>query len=260
MGTITLLGDSILDNFYHLNNKKQDICKELIDLGFNVENYAVNETKLNDLVNGFVPSEIYRKSRHYPYKTDKEGKFHALKLISCHTFKPIYDGILSLETINDDGMTVLSVGGNDIRTSVSKIIFGVDYFLNSILTKEYIEQYESLIKTLKSKTCRVLIVSVYLPYLGTGSSYGLFASYTTPVLEKWRDFLTKIAIKYNVPILDLSRTFNSTNRDHYGLSDIEPSNISGKCIADCIAYIYENYDGHHVYFAPDCDVGKMQCI
>ncbi len=77
-------------------------------------------------------------------------------------------------------------------------------------------------------------------------------------MEKWHDILYKIARKYNIPILNLNKTFDVSNRSHYGTIDIHPSNISNKCIAKCITYIPSHYDGYHIYYATNCDSSKIK--
>ncbi|CAH6419689.1 Hypothetical protein HVR_LOCUS765 [uncultured virus] len=263
-GTISLVGDSILDNFYWLTNKEQDLRKELADLGFTVYNYAVDESTVKDIIHGITPKDIYKNSRSYPYPVDSEGKLCPLRLLEQRgtSFTPVYGGIkpLNFDISVPENMIVLSIGGNNFQVGVTKVILGIDYFFNSVVTKEFIADYENLVEKLRKVSSKVILISMYLPFLGPGSSYGVFSKFAEPVMNRWRPFLESVAKKYNIPILDLSRTFNSYRRDHYGTSDIEPSNVSNSCMAKCLAYIYDNYDGHHTYFAPDCDIAKITTL
>ena len=66
---IHLLGDGILDNHLYLENKAQDLKKELSDIGFTVNNYAVDKTKVGDVIGG-VPPYTYAWERNIVIQTD----------------------------------------------------------------------------------------------------------------------------------------------------------------------------------------------
>ncbi|CAH6419385.1 Hypothetical protein HVR_LOCUS590 [uncultured virus] len=265
-GTIILLGDSLLDDFNYLEDKSNDLRKELMRIGFKVNNYAVVGSKLADIINGIEPNEDCRNSRCYPYPVSDDGKVYPLKLLaqpSIKPFVPVYnEGFLSFsKPINKSKeieMIVISAGGNNLRADVMKILLGLEGFFNGIINEEFISNYDKLIEEAKKRTDRILITSMYLPFLGPGSKYGMFGWIATPVVNRWKQFIEPFAKKHNVPVLDLSQTFDSANREHYGSTDMQPSNLSNKCIAKCIEYIYSNYNGYGVYFAPDCDASKIQ--
>lgn len=263
-GKILLVGDSILDNYYWLDNKEQDLRKELIDLGFLAFNYASEDSTVKAITLGVTPKDIYRNSRSYPYPIDNEGKMFPIKLIEQQKkpFTPVYGAIKPLSFSNNDqgNMIVLSIGGNSFQTNPSRILLGTDYFFNAVVNEDFISDYENLVKNLKKLSNKVVLISIYLPFFGKSSSYGVFSRFATPIMTRWRSFLQNIAQKYNIPILDLSRTFNTDKREHYGTSDIEPSNISNTCMAKCLSYIYENYDGYHTYYAPDCDFERITVV
>ena len=259
-GTISLIGDSILDNYYMLPNRDQDLRKDLEDLKFSVNNYAVEDARLNNIRYGVVPGEKYITSRCYPYLLDCDGKMYPLKLLArnssiFNTFTPVYE---TLST--DSDMAVFSIGGHDLQDGVTKIVFGADYFFNSVVSPSFISEYDFVIEEIKRHTSKIILISMYLPFLGPGASYGIFCSLAIPFIKRWRSFLQEMGKKHNIPILDLSQTVNSYNRDHYGVTDIYPSNITSKCMAECISYIYDHYDGYHVYFAPDCDINKITTV
>ena len=263
MSSVHLVGDAILDNFYWLPEKDKDLRKEISVLGYEVYNYAVDNIKVSDIINGIVPDESYVKARSYPYSTEKDGKMYPLRLISKNgkvnrSFTNVYAGFNSIGSQKErDDMIVISMGGNDIFSKFKSIIFGVDYFINSVLTDDFIANYEKIIETAKGTCNKIVLVSIYLPYLGVGSSYGIYSALAKPVMDKWHTFIYRIARKHKIPVLDLSRTFNIGERLHYGTDDTRASNIANSCIAKCIAYIHKNYDGHHVYFCPDCDFSKI---
>lgn len=260
-GTISLIGDSILDNFYNLENKQQDLRKDLVDLNFKVENYAVEDARLINIRGGVIPNEKYKKSRKYPYITESDDKIYPLKLLAknssiFNTFAPVY-GSIQLEPINNN-MVILSIGGHDLDDGTSKIILGANYFFNAVVSPTFITEYDSILTEIKRYTDKILLISMYLPFFGSGSSYGIFSYIAEPILNRWKSFLQEMGKKHNIPILDLSKTVNCYDRSHYGISDIHPSNVTSKCMAECISYIYDNYNGYNLYFAPNCDSSKIQ--
>lgn len=264
-GTISLIGDSILDNFYRLQDKDQDLQKHLKDLNFLVQNYAVEDARLENIQGGVSPGEKYKVSRSYPYILESDEKMYPLRLLArnssiFNTFDAVYGAISSTMNSNDNTMVIFSIGGHDLEDGIAKIFFGIEYYFNAVVSPIFIAEYDAIITKIKRHTNKILLISLYLPFLGPGASYGIFGRFAEPGIRRWRSFLEEMGKKHNIPILDLSRTVNSYNRNHYGTEDIYPSNITSKCMAECISYIYDHYDGYHVYFAPDCDSTKIQTI
>lgn len=239
---ITLVGDSVLDNFYWLFDRTHDLKYELNQLGYEVDNFAVDESKVGDIIYGIEPRDVYQQTRHYPYPCDKEGKVNPLKLLSS----------------NGSDLCVISVGGNDMRVNMWKIALGIDNFINSVLDQSFIDNLDHVLTNVKMRSKRTVLVCVYVPYLGRGSRYESFSGYRSKVFDKLLSVYKTIAQKHDIPLLDLSRTFDYNNRIHYGSTEIEPSNLSNKCIADCIDYICNNYNGYAVYYAPDCDSSDIR--
>lgn len=264
---IILLGDSILDNYNNIPNKERDLKKELNDLGFMVNNYAVTGSLLQHLIDGIDPKYHTIEPRFYPAEND--GKVYPLKLlINRHNsgFKSLYGNLgirpigLNTTSTTDNELAVLSIGGNDLKVGPYRIVLGFDYFYNSVVNPDFIDKYETLIIDITKQCPRLLIVCMYLPYMGSGSFYATFSNFADTLITKWYLFLKDLAKKYNLPILDLSRTLDRNNKNHYGVSEVDLSNISNKCLADCISFIYHNYDGHHEYYAPNCDISQIQVI
>lgn len=239
MTTVTLLGDSVLDNFYWLNDREKDLTYDLGRMGYQVCNLAVDESCLVDVVGGIVPSEKYRNARQYPYPCDEVGSVEPLKLL-----KPC-------------DLAVLSVGGNDFRCNLSNLLFGIDKFLAMVINPDFIKTFDNLLSILRTKAKKVILICVYAPYLGVGSPYQLMASFKDGIYDKVRIFLQYLCKRHNIALLDLSRTFNPYDRTHYGLTEIEPSNKSSHCIAECIRYIDTHYEGYNNYYAPNCEIDKI---
>jgi hypothetical protein len=261
--TVHLLGDSILDNYYWLSDKNRDLKVEISSLGYIVHNYAVDDTKVYDVINGVTPQQLYITSRPYPYQTEKDNKMYPLKLLAQNVginraFSSTYGRIHPIGVgMPSDHIVVISMGGIDLGIKILNIILGTNYYISSVLTDEFIANYTRVIETIRTSCEKIILVSTYLPYLGKGSTYGSYSGYAKPVMEKWHDFLYQIANKHNIPVLDLSRTLNPDDRSHYGSLETRTSNKSSKCIAECIAYINKNYNGHHIYHAPNADASKI---
>ena len=255
--SIILVGDSILDNFYWLEDKKKDLTYDLEKLGYNVVNFAVDESRLTDVINGIKPREQYSSSRPYPYITDKDGFMRPLSLINkWWSFDISVLNEISTNTTFSK-IIVLSVGGNDLRTSMLYLLSGMDTFFDKVFTKEYIDNYNNLLSELLGYSDRMILVQPYLPYLGESSNYKIFEHLKNEFIRTWFDFTNDLAKKYNIPLLDLSKTFDPYDRSHYGSTEIEPSNKSSLCIANCISHINKNYEGYKIYYAPNCGEIKI---
>lgn len=264
---VHLLGDAILDNYYRLSDPKKDLNKELTDLGFEVNNCAIDDVKVSDVINGVVPKEMYTKSRSYKYPIQKDGKMYPLRSVLTkigihNSFQSIYSGIKSEakqpKRLEQDNMVVISMGGGDVHSKVKGIMLGGEYFINSVVTSDFVNNFKRVIETVQPSCPKIVLLSIYLPYLGVGSSYGMYAPFAKTVMHKWNKFINGIAKQYNIPVLDLSRTLDVGNRDHYGTDDTRVSNITNKCMAQCLQYIYSHYDGHHIYYAPDCKFSDLK--
>lgn len=54
--------------------------------------------------------------------------------------------------------------------------------------------------------------------------------------------ISKVAEEYKLPIIDLSRTYDPTNPNHYGSDPIEPSNMGGQLTVNLIRFVTQQYD------------------
>ncbi len=250
--SIYLIGDGILDNFKYLDDKTSDLRQEIADLGYDVHNYAKEEMKVIDVINGYKLDDKQLKLRNYTYQIDvKDSKLYPLKLIQNSK------KLTSTLTFNDN-LAVISIGGNDVGERFFNIVLGVDYFMGAVITPEFQTNYEKIIESINITCKKIILVSMYLPYLGEGSSYGKYSNFSVVIMKKWNDFIYSLGKKYNIPILDLNKTLDNKNRTHYStIDDTRLSNVSSKCIAKCIKYIYKHYDGYYTYFSTNCNGSKI---
>lgn len=136
-------------------------------------------------------------------------------------------------------------------------ILGADNLISSVVTQEFKMNFRKLLKQVTDNFSKVVLVSIYLPYLGTGSSHAIYTPISKTVIEKWNKFVTGIAREFDIPILDLSRTINPGDRSHYStIDDTRASDKSSKCIAETISYIFHNYNGSRIYYATDINSSK----
>lgn len=250
MQMIHFIGDGILDNFYKLGDKKKDLRDEVSRLGFDVNNYAVDGAKMSSIIKGIEPRDELKKNRHYPYPIQKDGKMYPLK--SLLNFKKLCG-----DKAKDD-MVVISIGGIDIKSKMKYVLLGADKLVKEVATDDFKANYRSLLKEATENFNKVIIISVYLPYLGIGSSHGMYTPFSRPVIEKWNKFIKGMAKEFNVSIFDLSETLNPSDRSHYSDSDdTRISDKTSKCIAECLSNIFSSYQQNKVYSAPNLDSTKI---
>lgn len=87
--------------------------------------------------------------------------------------------------------------------------------------------------------CGSLVVGLTIVGLcapGLQFDYERYSSLAFLLLARPLSF-AQLAVEFRLPIIDLSRTFDPTDKKHYGTTPIEPSNVSGQFIADLIAKV-----------------------
>jgi len=239
---IFFIGDSVLDNFIWLKNPKQNLIWQMNQkiIGPNTTNYmfAVNETETKDILNGKKPSSFHQTGRKKynleKYPTNTKGKVFPLKLVK--------------NNINPDrkNYVVLSVGGNDCRVCLSSLPKGWEAVWKEMNNSDhnYTNNYKKIIDKLsKMDLTGIILVSVYLPYIDfVKKNYKEIEK----VIEKSKKLLFKIAQEFNLPVIDLSKSFDNKNPTHYGRekgnSPIEPSNISSMFISNLVTYVINDFD------------------
>lgn len=247
---IALIGDSVLDNFHWLKFPQQDVRQQLSNImpNFDVYNYAVDESKTTDVLNGCSPELRYSNSRlfhfrnSYPYPTNDSGKVVPLDL--CKKLEP--DNI------------ILSVGGNDGRVHLMKLMISAESLINAIMADNFVEKFKTIVRKMIKIQPKSVLVFVYKPHetifkefrnnVGWGLNYIPIENMIDlqgrldKVYNHLRDIYIEVGKKYRLPIIDLSQTFNYKDRTHYGSTTIEPSNKSGQTIANLIKHVLENHD------------------
>jgi hypothetical protein len=236
---VILMGDSVLDNFYWLEEKEKDLkyqlTKELQRYNKNSSciNLALDETEAHNILNGKIPAGSYVTERETigmePYKVDSKGKFFPLselkKMILNDNIKPTH--------------VVLSIGGNDCRVKLS--MGKADIIFQAMKKDNFEETYNSTLKEIMSLIPNVIMVICYLP---GNSFYKFFPDLKGEVkilAQRVAPILLDLARKYKLPVIDLSRTFNPDDNSHYGSTPIEPSNKSSKFICEHIMDVLSSF-------------------
>lgn len=233
---VCLVGDAILDNFYCLKDQTHDLRAILIEKGYHAHNYAVDETQLKNIQKGQIPRKQYVESRKYPYQLDSSGKVQPLQLLGHHPGSTV----------------VMSIGGNDMRASIPSLIFGPDAFMSLVLSNKFKKRFKSVIQEIL-KNHRLILVVMYVPYVNTGP-YAMMKGMADKIYGKWREFIYNLGRKFNCPVLDLSKTFDRNNRDHYGPTEVDPSDYTVTVIADGVDTIIKDWKAGAWYNA-DCSAG-----
>ena len=178
---IILMGDSVLDNFYWIEDNRLDIrqqiendCKQN-NQDIMVLNYAVDESETKDVVKGMVPDDGYVHERQslgmkpYPIDTsDDQGKVYPLKLMS-QLIESINNSI-NININNDDEQlersidvnsklnptVVLSIGGNDFRmvlgTGGEEVLkYGSQSMIDGMINYDFVKNYEIILATMFPK-------------------------------------------------------------------------------------------------------------
>lgn len=255
---IALIGDSVLDNFYWLQNPKNDLRQQVSMSLSNstVYNLAVDESKIEDVYKGIQPCERIQRNRKYPYPIDNEG----------------YVNPLEITDQNPVDYIVCSIGTNEGQEHMNKFVLGSQYFLNAVMKDGFEERYEYLMKRISVKSSKSILVLAHKPHksmfehfrksVGWGMQYipvenifG-FEKKIEEVYQHFRKIYKKYARLHKFAIIDLYKTLNPENDSHYSShSPKELSDISSNTLARLIAHIINYHDFNSEcksYFAPDC--------
>jgi len=238
---IILMGDSVLDNFYWLKDKKNDLRQQLENMlpKAIVTNVAVDETTTEDILYGKNPRLEYSKERKKvglkPYLVDKKG--YVKPLILLKKMK---------NNINLPTYVVLSVGGNDARILLHYLDEkdGGKKIWDEMKKDKFQEKYEKIVKELLKNDVKIILVIVYYPQNTTflGIDFKKNRNKLKDLMENVSKFIFKVAKTNNLPVINLSKTFNPDDKTHYGSSPIEPSNKSSMFISTLIKKVVQDFD------------------
>jgi len=235
---VALMGDSVLDDFYWLSDPNWDVRVQLVselkknNPNHRVSNWAVDESTIHCVLYGSRPRDVYVSSRAWRglenYPTASDGNVYPLHLLGTHTPTPTH--------------VVLSIGGNDARVAFSES-FDLENIYRIMIDNGIEKSLRALIQNIIKKVPKLILVYVYHPQITMFPMlYWLPPEkVVTELLIKFSPIYISVAKDFNLPVIDLSRTFNPYDSNDYGTTPIEPSNKSGMYIAKLVEYILEDF-------------------
>jgi len=233
---VVLMGDSVLDDFYWLSDPTMDVRAQLeSELQkknplHHVSNWAVDESTIHCVLYGTRPRDVYVNYRALiglsGYPTDKDGKVYPLRLLGTST--PTH--------------VVLSIGGNDARVVFAES-FDLENIYSIMINNGIDKSLRTLIKSILKRVPKLILVYVYHPQITmVPMLYWLPPEkVVTELLIRFSPFYFSMAKEFNLPLIDLSRTFNPYDSGDYGTTPIEPSNKSGMYIAKLVEHVLEDF-------------------
>ena len=256
---VILIGDSVLDNFYWLKKPKENNTLALLKKNgwHNPLSFAVDESKVDDVTNGFTPAQTYVESRRIydmkPYERENDGKVHPLRLLKKYIQK-------NAKGAKKKQLVVISVGGNDLVLNDASSAKQVqDIIQGSEKNKGLLERYNTLLQEIK-KISTDIHVALVIPYCPLFPDF-FSSNFNTAKAQNETDWIklmhgfvqviTKAAESHGCDIIDLSHTFNPYDRNEYGFlpntnthTPIEPSDTSVPYIIDLIEYLLQEKPSH----------------
>jgi len=179
---------------------------------------------------GSKPRSVYALSREYngldKYPIENNGHVVPLKLLKN----------------GDATHVVLSIGGNDARSAFAES-FDLENIYRDMINNGIEKNLRTLVQRIIEKCPKLILVYVYHPQITMVPLLYMLppANVVTELLIKFSPLYFAVARDFNLPIIDLSRTFNPHDSDDYGTTPIEPSNKSGMYIAKLAQHIIEDF-------------------
>lgn len=238
MCDIVLMGDAMVDNFSGLDDQSHDLSWSLQKLGYKVKNAACDGSNVSNVLNSDM---IPKNKRSYKYDLNDNGKLDQFKILD----------IGNEEQGKNIPTVVLSIGGNDMKQQSISFLLGADVFIKNLLSTSFQKNYNAIIEKILSITPRLILVVVLEPCIKS-APYSLISSKIKAVYTAWRNFIYTLAIKHNLPVIDLSKTLDSSNSDYYGKNNTSLNNNSSKIFSSLIKEVVDNYEGTTVYYCKNC--------
>lgn len=172
--------------------------------------------------------------------------------------KEVFKPLEVLKTLDPPpSHVILSVGGNDIRH-----ILGNISKLPEVISA-FAEMFPKVIDSIQQVCPKLMIQLQYRPSVDMDQCYGVYAAISqTPfpgspvekiglLMQTIYAPVFKVAREKGIPIIDMARSFDLNDPSLY-VSQIEPSELGSKIIADTIAHCVNNHqvnDGSQFYYS-----------
>jgi len=279
---LILIGDCTVDNFAGLTEHNKDIeyqivetltkCKKGkenskkkgggddddeakqpdIDVNNNtvirIHNLSLCNMDVEGILNGHAPLDEHVKARKEhklaAYPLDKDNKLYPIKLLSSMLMNHEIKIIQKNKDKNHINPTViLSAGFTDLRNNLK---YGKPELITEALRKqEFAEKYEKIVHQMVDNLgLNLIIVIPYEPHESFAEEELHFSrDDLLACMEYVGGKMLLIAEKFKCPVVDLSRTFNPFNREHYAAGKvIEPSYVAGQFFVDLVMKIVASWD------------------
>ena len=211
---------------------------------YEIQNLAVDGFTSNNMINGGSTgiSSKSRKKANDPIPNDT-GSFNPLTYLENNLF----DTKIITE---NNSYAIISIGGNDIR----HILGSIARDLGTTIAKFH-SNYTEIIGKIKKCCNKIIIMTQYRPDINNDYHYKVYSSMEslppsdiTPIqkMNHLMEFqlypeIFKLARLHNIPIADMSKTFNYNNSSLY-VSQIEPSASGSQTISSLLSHILYNHD------------------
>ena len=199
MTSITLLGDSIIDNKTYVQQQEYSVLEHLNSLSKN--------------------------------------KFFQLAYDGDTTVNVIERQLHSQEIAKSSHL-VLSIGGNDLLQNILFLHKGPIENINKALAdvhqrifKSLEQRFETIVEKLSSHRANLLLCTVYEGDLGRTGEFRDVLDSSKIMVSSFNDTVYKTASKYNADVLELRHIF--TSPEDYA-NPIEPSHVGGEKLAQAI--------------------------
>ena len=199
MTSITLLGDSIIDNKTYVQQQEYSVLEHLQNISKNefLQIAYDGDTTVNVLERQLQSQEV-AKSSHL----------------------------------------VLSIGGNDLLQNILFLHEGPIENINKALSdvhkqilKPLEQRFETIVEKLSSHRANLLLCTVYEGDLGRTDEFRDVLDSSKIMVSSFNDTVYKTASKYNADVLELRHIF--TSPEDYA-NPIEPSHVGGERLAQAI--------------------------
>lgn len=199
MTSITLLGDSIIDNKTYVQQQEYSVLEHLQNISKNefLQLAYDGDTTVNVLERQLQSQEV-AKSSHL----------------------------------------VLSIGGNDLLQNILFLHDGPIENINKALSdvhkqilKPLEQRFETIVEKLSSHRANLLLCTVYEGDLGRNDEFRDVLDSSKIMVSSFNDTVYKTASKYNADVLELRHIF--TSPEDYA-NPIEPSHVGGEKLAQAI--------------------------
>ena len=199
MTSITLLGDSIIDNKTYVQQQEYSVLEHLQNISKNefLQLAYDGDTTVNVLERQLQSQEV-AKSSHL----------------------------------------VLSIGGNDLLQNILFLHDGPIENINKALSdvhkqilKPLEQRFETIVEKLSSHRANLLLCTVYEGDLGRTDEFRDVLDSSKIMVSSFNDTVYKTASKYNADVLELRHIFASP--EDYA-NPIEPSHVGGERLAQAI--------------------------